>query len=430
MNELRFHSTRSASPVVSVGEALEAGLAPDGGLFIPETVPQVDFGALPDSSFQYCSKAYLSQWLQGTEFEKHVDALVDNALNFDVPLVEVEAGTFVLELFHGPTLSFKDFGARMMARMLGMRIASRGSSAIILVATSGDTGSAVADGFSGVPGIDVVLLYPKGGVSPIQEHQLIVKRPGVRALQVEGTFDDCQKLVKGAFDDSALEDLPLSTANSINVGRLIPQMLYYVWAVKVLQRNDVRVCVPSGNLGNLTASLWAHLSGMPVSGFIAAHNDNDFFPAYLCDPDAAFKTSVQTFSNAMDVGAPSNFERLAAMLDFGKMTSLIQGVSISNEETLESMQSVLNRTGYLADPHTAVGLEALSRFKPEMPKEQPALVVSTAHPAKFPETCEKTGMVAPVPEQLKRLAGMEEEVTTIAADAGAFRQVLLDLHQA
>ncbi|MEX1055549.1 MAG: threonine synthase, partial [Rhodothermales bacterium] len=302
----RYRSTRGGESV-SFEEALLRGLAPDGGLYVPDSIPHVDFSG---DSFESMSASVLEQWV-GDEIT-NIDDAVRDAFDFPVPLIPLGGGLHVVELFHGPTLSFKDFGARMMARWMSRFLESRGEDVTILVATSGDTGSAVADGFAGQERIRVVLLYPKGKVSPVQERQLIVKRPGVRALAVEGDFDDCQRMVKEAFLDPIPTQVNLSSANSINIGRLLPQMLYYIWAARLLASEDVLFCVPSGNLGNLTGGVLAHLSGLPVHGFLAAHNANDFFPQFLSRGDAAFAPTKATLSNAMDVGAPSNFERLRA----------------------------------------------------------------------------------------------------------------------
>ena len=407
-------------------DAVEKGLAGDGGLFIPERFPVVDWAAVSASSFSECSISFLMQWLEGSLSKHQIVGLVENALNFDVPLVplvqngpdfgseKVTKGNqnlHVLELFHGPTLSFKDFGARTLAFLLGARLRKTQQSITILVATSGDTGSAVADGLSGIKGIRVVLLYPASGVSEVQEKQLIVKRDGVLALRVNGTFDDCQRLIKGAFQEDRLRSWNLSTANSINIGRLIPQMLYYVWAVKKLQTRDVTFVVPSGNLGNLTAGIMAHKSGMPVARFIAAHNANDFFPAYLENPTAVQSPSIRTLSNAMDVGMPSNFERLKALLSPAEMRLLITGTSVSDEKTLTSMRKVYRESGYVADPHTSVGLAAAEHVVEAWGSSNTVVVLSTAHPAKFPDTIESAiGIVPQVPAQLLALASRPVQV--------------------
>ncbi|MEX0821733.1 MAG: threonine synthase [Rhodothermales bacterium] len=407
-------------------EALLQGLAPDGGLFVPSEVPRPDFDhAFEAADFAEMGRRVLSTWVGDEIGRDALSRITTDALNFPVPLIPLEApkwdGVHVLELFHGPTLSFKDFGARTMARWMGHFLDRRDEDVTILVATSGDTGSAVADGFAGQDRIDVVLLYPKGKVSPVQERQLIVARPGVRALAVEGDFDDCQRMVKEAFMAPDLADAGLSSANSINIGRLLPQMLYYAWAVKHLGDVPLTCCVPSGNLGNLTAGVLAYLSGLPVSGFLAAHNANDFFPRVLSGEEVEFGVTVRTLSNAMDVGAPSNFERLDALLSRQRMRTLIAGESVTDDETIASMQRVYDETGYVADPHTAVGLEAVRR----RPVSRPVVVLSTAHPSKFPETVERAlGIEPESPDRLSALWDRDVAVETVPATLDALREHL------
>ncbi len=428
MAEIRYRSTRSSGKTFSIGEALESGLAPDGGLFLPLSFPRIEIADLPADSFVACSLEIFFRWLQGTEFEDSFESVLKDALNFSVPIVELDQHTFVIELFHGPTLSFKDFGARTMARLLGQRLARTGKRITIMVATSGDTGSAVADGFSGIEGIDVVLLFPENQVSPVQEKQLIVERPGVHAFRVRGTFDDCQALVKSAFTNSDLKDISLSTANSINIGRLLPQMLYYMWAVKTMGSNEIQMIVPSGNLGNMAAGVFASLSGMPTAGFLAGHNKNDFFPDFLADPSVSFKPSVRTVSNAMDVGAPSNFERLTSLLTRDEMTRLIAAASVSDSDTRLSMERIYASSGYVSDPHTAVGLEALRKQERRKHFNKPSLVLSTAHPAKFPAiVSEVLGVDPVVPPQLEKLSGLPTSCQTIDPDQNQFAQVILEL---
>jgi threonine synthase len=452
---IEYKSTRGEDRV-SFEEALLRGLAPDGGLYVPAEIPRLPYvftgsrdtfkssrvtltgsrdtsassrDASSDPGFVELSLSVLSRWLSDEIDDADLEQVVRDALNFDVTLIPLDGvgweDVHVLELFHGPTLSFKDFGARTMARLMGHFLERRDEKVTILVATSGDTGSAVADGFAGQDRIDVVLLYPKGKVSRTQERQLIVERPGVRALAVEGDFDDCQRLVKEAFSNPALADRNLSSANSINIGRLLPQMLYYIWAVGTLKSRDVLFCVPSGNLGNLTAGILALLSGLPVRHFIAAHNANDFFPRLLSGEDAGFGPTVRTLSNAMDVGAPSNFERLDALLERDQMRRLIQGASVSDEATSASMRRVYDATGYVADPHTAVGLEAVRRARGEGRAEGPVIVLSTAHPCKFPEIVEVAiGIKPAAPERLSDLWRKPVAVEAIAPSQDALARRL------
>mgnify|MGYP000738573813 CR=1 FL=1 len=429
-----FVSTRATGgPVVSFEKALLDGLAPDGGLYVPTRIPAIEpalwrgAGSMGD-----LASVVLERWV-GDEFELGtLDALVRDALHFPIPLVPVAGGdygeeTFVLELFHGPTFSFKDFGARTMARAMAYFLRRRGRRLRILVATSGDTGSAVADGFAGLDTIDVVILYPKGKVSPIQERQLILKRPGVRALAIDGVFDDCQRLVKQAFLDPDLAAIPLSSANSINIGRLLPQMLYYLMAGAQGGLVAPTFCVPSGNLGNLTAGLLAYRSGMPTRGFIAAHNENDFFPRRLAGEEAAFGPSVATPSSAMDVGAPSNFERVQWLLDPAEQRRLIRGERVDNAATFASMQAVYRETRYLADPHTAVGFEAVRRWR-AAGGEGPAIVLATAHPAKFVEIVEEALDITPaMPAGLAAFLEGETQFDTLPADYPAFKEFVMAL---
>ncbi len=430
---IRFVSTRGQAPAASLEDALLGGLAPDGGLFVPTHIPSVPSADWQTpTSFSELASRLLSPWTAPDVSPDALAAIVHDALDFPVPLVPLKGpgweSVYVLELFHGPTLSFKDFGARTMARLMGHFMRRRREHLTILVATSGDTGSAVADGFAGQEDISVVLLYPKGRVSPTQERQLITARPGVTALAVDGAFDDCQRLVKAAFQDDALAHLLLSSANSINIGRLLPQMLYYFWAARRLGGDEVVFCVPSGNLGNLTGGVLAALGGLPVRRFVAAHNANDFFPRFLSGAAEDFAASVPTRSNAMDVGAPSNFERLRRLLSNEDLRRRIWGTSVSDEETLQSMRRVHETTGHVADPHTAVGLEAARRYREHTGDDTPIIVLSTAHPAKFPETVhDALGFGPEPPERLAVLWEQETRATPISASLVALRRVLFEL---
>ena len=429
----RYRSTRGGAEGVSFREALLRGLAPDGGLFVPDAIPDVRPEAWQGGGrFADVAADVLAPWLHTEVPPDVLRALAEDAFNFPVPLVPLSgaglADVHVLELFHGPTLSFKDFGARAMARLMAFFLQGEDEPLTILVATSGDTGSAVADGFAGQANIRVVLLYPEGQVSPVQERQLIARRPGVQALAVQGAFDDCQRLVKGAFADANLRAVRLSSANSINVGRLLPQMLYYAWAVGGLDGRPPGVvcCVPSGNLGNLTAGVLAMRSGLPVRRFLAAHNANRFFPDYLEGRRGDFPLSVRTRSNAMDVGAPSNFERLRALLPDGELERVIWGTSVEDEVALEAMRRAYEENGYLADPHTAVGLEAVRRYREATGDVTPAVVLATAHPAKFPDVAEEAlGFRPEPPERLARLWEEPTDVHPIAPTSEALRERLL-----
>ncbi len=433
---------------ISFADALLKGLAPDGGLYVPDQIPQIEAkNWLEALSIAEVGERVLGAWLEGEIPAADLNSIVRDALNFPTPLVKLSDDLFVLELIHGPTLSFKDYGARTMARLMQYFLKQRGEKRIILVATSGDTGSAVADGFAGQNNIEVVLLYPKGKVSAVQERQLIVSRPGVRSFAVEGNFDDCQRMVKEAFVDPTLAHLPLSSANSINIGRLLPQSLYYLWAVAQMNpplhvtgdwppahagtgaggAGGVNFCVPSGNLGNLTGGIFAALVGQKVNHFIAAHNANDFFPNYLSEKAQAFgfKPTVATVSNAMDVGAPSNFERLYHLLPPEKTRGWIWGTSVQNSDTLKRMKKIYDQFGYVACPHTAVGLEAVYRYREATGDLSPIISLACAHPAKFPEAVSQTlGIPSPKEEALEVLFTRQTNVRSIVPTLEALKAQL------
>lgn len=427
---IRYYSTKDPHQRrFSFSEALLKGLAPDGGLFIPDAIPRLESTLWRESpSLAALGVQVLSAWLEEEIPTSQLERILHDALNFPCPLKELEKGLYVLELFHGPTLSFKDFGARTMARLMQHFLRQQGERRIILVATSGDTGSAVADGFAGQSSIEVVLLYPKGKVSDVQERQLIVERPGVRSLAVEGSFDDCQRLVKEAFVDPALAHLPLSSANSINIGRLLPQSLYYLWAARQLGQPSVNFCVPSGNLGNLTAGVLAAQMGLAVPRFLAAHNANHFFPDFLQGRAEAyqFHPTIATLSNAMDVGAPSNFDRLYTLLGGPELRQRIWGTSVSDEATLQRIQQAFAGYGYMACPHTAVGLEAAARYRQATQDPTPLVVLATAHPSKFPEAIERALGQAPARvEALEQLYVRPTRVQTIPPRLEALKASLL-----
>ena len=431
----RYASTRDASRCeVPFRQALLNALAPDGGLYVPTRIPRLPASRLPSATFADLAVEVLGEWLAGEFPGEVLEAVARQALDFRVPLVRLEDELFVLELFHGPTLSFKDFGARVMARLLNHCLEEMGERITILVATSGDTGSAVAAGFAGLEHVRVVLLYPEGRVSEVQERQLIVDRPGVQPFRVAGDFDACQRLLKEAFRDPALKSLRLSTANSINVGRLLPQTLYYLWAVQGATGGGERTAmaqptfvVPSGNLGNLTAGLLARAMCGADWHLVAAHNANDFFPDYLTGREEAyrFRTTVATLSNAMDVGAPSNFERLNAMFE-DELATAVWGTSVDDAATRSRMRSVFGAKGYVACPHTAVGLEAATRFSAGARVGGPVVTLATAHPAKFPDVvAEVLGTSAPRSERLESLRHAETRVRTIRPDLAELREHLL-----
>jgi len=388
---MQLFSTNRRSPIVGFREALRQGLAPDGGLYLPTDLPRVlpaELAAWRGLPFDTLAVRLAERLLQDELSGDVLGRLVADAMNFPVPTVPHGDGLFVLELFHGPTLAFKDFGARFLARLFGYLLAERDDHATILVATSGDTGSAVARGFAGVLGIRVVVLYPAGRVSPFQEAQMATIGGNVTAVRVPGVFDDCQRLVKAAFLDPELAHLRLSSANSINIGRLIPQMFYYFsgyLAAAPRPGDPVVFSVPSGNLGNLTAGVLASRMGLPVSRFIAATNVNDVLPEFLATGVFRARPSVATLSNAMDVGDPSNFTRLAALHDGSaeRMRASIRGERVTESETRAAIRHAHAQRGTILDPHAAVAYAAARRYRGEPGSTAPVVVLATAHPAKF-----------------------------------------------
>ncbi|MEX2501637.1 MAG: threonine synthase [Trueperaceae bacterium] len=430
---VRVRSSRASADdgaTVALDDALLSGLAPDGGLYLPDRVPPLpDDWDAADGIGDLAARTLAPWW--GDEASE-VAPLLRDALSFPVPLRPISDGTYLLELFHGPTLAFKDVGARVMARLVSRALARRGGRATVLVATSGDTGSAVADGFAGVANVRVALLYPRGLVSDVQERQLTASRPNVRPFAVEGDFDACQRLVKAAFRDRDLQEVGLTSANSINVGRLLPQATYYLWADALARRDHgvrepLRFVVPSGNLGNLTAGLLAHDAGLPVARFLAAHNANRYLPDVLAgrrDRDQVAPT-VRTVSNAMDVGAPSNAERLWARYG-DRLRDHVDALSIDEAATYARMWRTWREEGVQVCPHTAVGLEALVRWR-AAGEIGPAIVLATAHPAKFPAAFARATGSAPEPaEALEALRDVPTTVEPLVANDAALKRALLD----
>jgi threonine synthase len=431
---VKYYSTNGRSQPVSFREAVLQGVADDGDLFMPAAVPR-----LPEEFWQGCGSMSFVEIAEevaapfvGDNIPRpQLRTIVGDALTFDAPLVALAPGLHILELFHGPTLAFKDFGARFMARVLAALREDSSRELTVLVATSGDTGSAVAQGFRDVPDTRVVLLYPSGKVSRIQEQQLTTIGGNVTALEVLGSFDDCQRMVKSAFRDPDLRArLTLTSANSINIARLIPQTFYYVWAYARLRNKAISpvFSVPSGNFGNLTAGLIAHRMGLPAERFVAATNANDEVPAYLASGLFSPRPSVQTLSSAMDVGNPSNFARMLALYDGdqARMARDVRGYGFSDAETLAGMRALFERYGYIADPHTAVAYLGLTRFLDDAPGPHQGIVLSTAHPAKFPEACrDAIGRDVELPERLRACLEMPKQATTIPATGDALRALLL-----
>jgi threonine synthase len=357
--------------------------------------------------------------------------LVDHTLVFDAPLIEVQEDVYSLELFHGPTLAFKDFGARFCSKLMSMLIAKSDQKVRVLVATSGDTGSAVANGFLGVDGVDVIILFPKGKVSELQEMQFTTLGQNITALEVDGVFDDCQKLVKEAFLNSELnEKLLLTSANSINIARWIPQCLYYFYACSRLPKNGKKVVfsVPSGNFGNLAAGILAQKMGLPIDHFIAATNENKVVPEFLAGKEFLAMSSVQTVSNSMDVGNPSNFPRLLALYDFdeNRLKDHVSGAFYSDSETVKAIQEV-NKIGYTLDPHGAVGYLGLVDFVKDHGDYQ-GVFLETAHPGKFRDVVEKAlGEKVVLPERLAAFLEGEKKVISMENDFEEFKRFLEQL---
>ncbi len=395
---MKYYSTNKNTPEVSLKEAVVKGLASDNGLFMPENIEKFEasfFENIQNLTFQEIAFEVATKFF-GEDIEKDkLKEIVYDTLQFDCPVVKVTDSIYSLELFHGPTLAFKDVGARFMARLLQHFLGKQEDQVNVLVATSGDTGSAVANGFLGVDGIHVYVLYPKGKVSQIQESQFTTLGQNITALEVDGTFDDCQHLVKTAFLDKELnENLVLTSANSINVARFLPQAFYYFNAYArlkesgVLDGQELVFSVPSGNFGNLTAGLIASEMGLPVAQFIAANNENDVVFEYLKSGEYRPRPSVETIANAMDVGAPSNFARILDLYDHSHkiISEKITGYRYSNDEIKIVIDKVYSETGYLCDPHGACGFESLAEYLKE---NQVGVFLETAHPAKFTETVEK-----------------------------------------
>ena len=445
---MKYYSTNGQAPISDLEKAVVKGLAEDRGLYMPEQIyklPQVFFDNISDMKFQDIAYNVASNFFGEDVDEDALQDLVYDTLSFDCPVVKVKDNIYSLELFHGPTLAFKDVGARFMARLLQYFIRMSGSEGIaangtvnVLVATSGDTGSAVANGFLGVDGIHVYVLYPKGKVSPIQECQFTTLGKNITAIGVDGVFDDCQALVKSAFMDEELnKHMKLTSANSINVARFLPQAFYYFNAyarMKALGKADNLVmCVPSGNFGNICSALFGHKMGLPIQRFIAANNANDIFYKYLQTGCYEPRPSVQTLANAMDVGDPSNFARIINLYSKNgeltpeethqSITSLISGATYSDEQIRETMRQCYEETGYILDPHGACGYQALvDGLKPG----EIGVFCETAHPAKFKEKVDDIlGIDVEIPERLAAFMRGEKQSVPMTKDFADFKAYLL-----
>ena len=431
---MKLYSTNNTRSFVGLGEAIMKGLPDDNGLFMPDYFPKLSntfIHNLKDYSFQDIAFEVCKNLFQGTIPENDLKTIIQNAITFPAPIHTLDEQTHILELFHGPSLAFKDFGARFMAQIMSYFNQKNEQELVILVATSGDTGGAVASGFYKTKGIKVVILYPKGKVSLLQEKQLTTLGHNITALEVDGTFDDCQALVKQAFLDEQLnKNIRLSSANSINIARLVPQSFYYFEAFKQLNdyTNPVTFVVPSGNYGNITAGLMAKKMGLPISHFIAASNANNIVPQYLSTGNYNPKPSVQTISNAMDVGNPSNFARMQDLFGFtwNNMTKEISGYSFDDEATKRGIQTVFKKYDYVIDPHGAVGFLAFEKYRKENPNAK-GVILETAHPSKFLDIVEEViSKKVDIPERLAILAKKEKVSVLMNTAFQPFKNWLLE----
>ena len=436
---MKYYSTNKQAPIANLSKAVVKGLAEDRGLYMPERInklPKEFFDNIEKLSFQeiayHVADAFFGEDVEAEALKK----IVYDTLAFDCPVVKVSGNIYSLELFHGPTLAFKDVGARFMARML-QYIASRetadnSKTVNVLVATSGDTGSAVANGFLGVEGIHVYVLYPKGKVSKIQESQFTTLGKNITAIEIDGVFDDCQALVKNAFMDEELnKQMKLTSANSINVARFLPQAFYYFNAYARMKEqglaDNLVVCVPSGNFGNITAALFGHAMGLPIKRFIAANNANDIFYKYLKSGKYEPKPSIQTLANAMDVGDPSNFARILDLYgnSHERITSLINGATYSDERISETMQECYKSSGYILDPHGACGYQALKEL---LKPDETGVFCETAHPAKFKEKVDEIlNTNIEIPERLAAFMRGTKLSIPMSKDFKTFKKFLMKL---
>ncbi len=459
-----YYSTNHTASRATLRDAVVRGLAEDRGLYMPEVIKQLPasfWSEIADLTFQEVAYRVADAFFGEDVPADDLRRIVYDTLSFDTPIVHVEDNIYALELFHGPTLAFKDVGARFMARLLQHFIhlspAAGGREVNVLVATSGDTGSAVANGFLGVEGIHVYVLYPKGKVSPIQECQFTTLGQNITAIEVDGVFDDCQRLVKSAFMDADLNaHMRLTSANSINVARFLPQAFYYFWAYAQLVKTqstlnlkpstlNLTVCVPSGNFGNICSALFGHVMGLPVHRFIAANNANDVFYNYLQTGIYTPQPSKQTIANAMDVGDPSNFARildlysrpdvqsvlksrdiaqpLPSLAEGGEAGSFISGATYSDDQIAETMRDCYARTGYVLDPHGACGYRAL---KEQLHDDETGIFLETAHPAKFKDTVDRIlGIDLPIPEKLQAFMRGQKQSIPLSSDFADFKAYLM-----
>ncbi|MFK7772021.1 MAG: threonine synthase [Saprospiraceae bacterium] len=431
---MRLYSTKNTSSFVGLGEAIMKGLPDDNGLFMPEhfhRLPEGFINNLIDYSFQDIAFEVSKTLFQGAIPENDLREIIEKSITFPAPIQTLDEQTHILELFHGPSLAFKDFGARFMAQIMSYFNRGNEKELVILVATSGDTGGAVASGFYKTEGTKVVILYPKGKVSILQEKQLTTLGHNISALEIDGTFDDCQTLVKQAFLNKELTtQIRLTSANSINIARLVPQSFYYFEAFKQLNdyRNPIAFVVPSGNYGNITAGLMAQKMGLPISHFVAASNANNIVPHYLCTGNYTPKPSVRTLSNAMDVGNPSNFARMQDLFGFtwNNMSKMISGYSINDEATKLGIKEVFDKYNYIIDPHGAVGYLAFKEYQKNHPNTK-GIILETAHPSKFIDSVEEViNQKVEIPERLAILANKKKESILMNTEFDSFKKWLLE----
>ena len=431
---MKYYSLNKSAPSVSFKEATVKGLAPDKGLYFPEiipTQPAAFFQDIQNYSNEEIAFKIIEPYIADEIPAEILKQIVAETINFDIPLKPVTENIFSLELFHGPTLAFKDIGARFMSRCLGYFVKNNDKKVTVLVATSGDTGGAVANGFYNVDGVEVVILYPSGKVSSVQEKQLVTLGNNISAIEINGNFDDCQQLVKRAFSDKQLnESLFLTSANSINVARWLPQQFYYLFAWKqwIDKNTPPVICVPSGNFGNICAGILAHASGLPVQHFIAACNSNKVIPDFLSTQIYQPKKAVTTISNAMDVGDPSNFVRILELFHhkFHSLAKMLSSVSISDEETRTTISQVYNEHKYLLDPHGAVGYFALKNYLKIHPNNK-GYFLETAHPVKFFDVVEPViHEQIPIPESVKNILGKDKLSISMEPAYDDFKTFLLN----
>lgn len=428
---MKFYSTKSKDQLVDLKTAVLQSLPPDNGLYMPQRIPRLDptfVKNLSDHTFVDIAIKIVKQYLAEDFSKEAIHEIISDAVDFEAPVVSLSDHLSVLELWHGPSLAFKDFGARFMAGLMSKLVRHDDIKLTILVATSGDTGGAVAAGFLGVENVDVIILYPSGKVSPLQEKQLTTLGQNITALEIDGTFDDCQDIVKKAFLDAKInEQYNLSSANSINIARLLPQSFYYFEAFKQLKKKDnVYFSVPSGNFGNLTAGLLAAKMGLPVKGFIAATNVNDVVPRYLDSGKYDPRPSIQTISNAMDVGAPSNFRRMEHLYKdvWMDMAKVVSGSSYTDDETKLGILEVYKKYGYMIDPHGAVGYLAAKEHRKKHP-ESHVVILETAHPAKFLPVMRPILGLIDVPKRLSTLESKKKISIQLPNQFRTFKSWLL-----